>query len=538
MAVLRELPGGREFELRGPVTLIGRDPTCDIVIDLARASRRHAQVVETSDAYFVEDLASANGTFVNGQRVNGRARLHTGDRIALVGMTLEFHDDKGDFGAPLRTISGAGDLTAAGGASIVSFLDVARGVRVEVGAEAKLRAVLEISRNLGTSLDLEVVLPKILESLFAIFPFADRGFVLLRDPARGQMEPKAVRQRREGQGDGAAISHAVINHVVATGRAVLSTDALTDQRFEPSASLHRLLVRSVMCVPMLTQEGTCLGVIQIDTSDEGHQFRDEDLEVLASASTQAARAVELAWWYQERRELEAAVPIQKSFLPGGRPTVDQLRFFDYYSAARYVGGDYYDYVPLPGNRLAVAVGDVAGKGVSAALLMARLSASVRYCLASEANPADAVRRLSNSMARDCGDDRFVTFLAAVIDLSTFSMTLVNAGHLAPLRRRPGAEPELLGDAIIGLPLAVFDRPYESLAVPLERGDTLVLCTDGVTEARNAAGEFYGLDRLRKAVAGAPEDVESLGQAVLDDVQRFTGGRRQNDDLTIVCVGRR
>src|SRR5262249_29396121 len=128
-------------------------------------------------------------------------------------------------------------------------------------------------------------------------------------------------------------------------------------------------IRSIMCVPMMSQDGQSLGVIQLDAQDRREQFRQDDLAVLVSASTQAARAVELAQLHQERRDLEAASQIQKSFLPDERPQVAQLRFFEYYSAAQHIGGDYYDYIPLPGNRLAVALGDVSGKGVSAALLM-------------------------------------------------------------------------------------------------------------------------------------------------------------------------
>src|SRR5205823_10878718 len=122
-------------------------------------------------------------------------------------------------------------------------------------------------------------------------------------------------------------------------------------------------------------------------------FREDDLDVLVCASTQAARAVEVARLYHERRDLEGATQIQKSFLPRARPQVPGLSFFDHYASARTIGGDYYDYIPLPGDRLAVCIGDVSGKGVPAALLMARLSASARFAFASEPDPATALRRL-------------------------------------------------------------------------------------------------------------------------------------------------
>ena len=216
----------------------------------------------------------------------------------------------------------------------------------------------------------------------------------------------------------------------------------------------------------------------------------------------------------------------------------QLRFFDYYAAARHIGGDYYDYIPLPGDRLAVALGDVSGKGVAAALLMARLSAAVRFSLAAEPDALAAMRRLNAVLTQKGIDDRFVTFVAFLIDLKTYRMTLVNAGHMPPLRRRRGkAGVEEVGDAIAGLPLGVMDKPYEQMELPLEPGDVLVMYTDGVTEARSPTGDQYGLECLRAVVAGGPPDVEALGKAVLADVRRFAAGRPANDDLTIVCFGR-
>ena len=112
----------------------------------------------------------------------------------------------------------------------------------------------------------------------------------------------------------------------------------------------------------------------------------------------------------------------------------QLRFFDYYSAARQIGGDYYDYIPLPADRLAVALGDVSGKGVAAALLMARLRRAVRFSLAAEPNAATAMRGINGVLMQTGSDDRFVTFVAAILDLKSYAMTLVNAGHMPPLRR--------------------------------------------------------------------------------------------------------
>jgi phosphoserine phosphatase RsbU/P len=531
MAVLRDLKADKVYPLQGKITVIGRDPACDIVVRTGQTSARHAMVVQSGGAYAIEDLDSVNGTYVNGRRIRERTPLKPNDRVELHGLATVFLPEDGE-GPPANALPDTEQMTA-----ITSSLDVG-GLRVEVAAETKLRAVLEIAKNLGASLDLKEVLPKILESLFAIFPQADRGFILLRDADTGQLVPRAVRHRREPPGDPLALSRTVLNAAVKTGRAILSADAATDERFDLSQSIQSLQLRSVMCVPLVGPTGASLGAIQIDTRDRRHPFREEDLDVLVSAAAQAARAVELARLHQERRDLEAATQIQKSFLPGERPRVPQLRFFDYYSPAQHIGGDYYDYIPLPGNRLAVALGDVSGKGVAAALLMARLSAAARFCLAAEPSVPEAVRQLNLSLQRVAGGaGRFVTFVVAVLDLKDFTLTLVNAGHLPPLRRAGAGSVEALAEDVVGLPLAVADRPYKHLVLPLEPGDTLVLYTDGVTEARNATGGFYETDRLRRLVAKGAKDVDALGKAIVADVRRFAGDRPQSDDLTVVCLER-
>ncbi len=150
---------------------------------------------------------------------------------------------------------------------------------------------------------------------------------------------------------------------------------------------------------------------------------------------------------------------------------------------------------------------MAGKGIAAALMMARLSAAARFCLATTANAAEAVGKLNHDLAHTFGDDRFATFLLAVIDLESFAVTLVNAGHLPPLRCAAGqGAPVPIGEDLAGLPLAGIEFPYEAMTLTLAPGESLLFYTDGVTEARNPAGDLYGVDRLR---AGA-EDARRRG----------------------------
>jgi phosphoserine phosphatase RsbU/P len=540
MAFLRKTDGSRTFPLRPRLTVVGREPGCDICVSQNQISGRHAIVMNVGGSHFIEDLRSLNGTYVNGRRIEGRTPLAEGDRVEFPGLSVSYHEvaQESTTGKPPVVFAPAGVPDSLPQASVVSSLAINAPPRPGVAPEAKLRAMMEIADALGNTLVLDKVLPRILESLFTIFPKATRGFIVLRDPATGQLVPKAVHLHGETGGAPPALSLTVIDHALTTGQAILTVDAGRDQRFNASESIRHLKLHSIMCAPMVTQSGKVLGVIQIDTKDSTGIFSQEDLDVLLCAGTQAARAIELARLHEELRDLEAANRIQHSFLPEAQPRIAGLEFFDHYSPARQVGGDYYDYIPLPGNRLAVALGDVAGKGIAAALMMARLSAAARFCLATTPNIAEAVGKLNGDLARTFGDDRFATFLLAVIELDNFAVTLVNAGHLPPLRCRSGqGAPEPIGAELAGLPLAGIDFAYESMTLTLEPGESLFFYTDGVTEARNPAGDFFGVERLCGVIEKASANVERMGAAVLADVAQFAAGRPQSDDLTLVCFGR-
>jgi serine phosphatase RsbU (regulator of sigma subunit)/pSer/pThr/pTyr-binding forkhead associated (FHA) protein len=554
-ALLRDTNGNREIPLQEKITLLGRDPTCDVVINTERTSWRHVMLLHGPQGYSVEDLDSVNGTYVNGRRILQRTLLRSRDHIEIPGLhvlfleettgphgTVPHHTHKPShstppmqFTPPVYSDEEVGDDDAL--SSILTSLEVGGVGRLEVRPEAKLHAILEISQALSNTLNLTESLPRVLDRLFSIFPHADRCFILLQDPATGQLVCRASRTRPPSPSEEIALSRGILDHVLQTGRAVLSADAGHDERFNPFQSIQRYRIGAILCVPLLGQGGERLGVIQVDTRDKGHPFTEEDLEVLITASAQMARALELASWHREQIDLEAATRIQKSFLPTTRPTIEGLAFYDYYSPARLIGGDYYDYIPLPGKRLAITLGDVSGKGIAAALLMARLSATVRFSFALEASPALAIAQVNRSMMQ-ADAEHFVTFVAAFLDPETYALTLVNAGHPPFLRRRGVTDLVTeLGNTEVGLPLGLFDRPYEETHLTLEPGDSLVLYTDGITEARNPSGDFYGVERLRQLVHNAPETAQGLGEAILEDVRRFAAGRPQSDDITLVCITR-
>ena len=558
MATLQALAGlqpGRTIQLEAAEAVLGRNPDCAVVLESPAVSRQHARIVRRNNQFLVEDLGSRNGTYVNGEPVVQPRLLREGDQVVICDNVFLFHagppvegDETGQSADPISATTLVDDEQPAVDSRIMSRVELTSGstsLQLQVNSEAKLKALLEISKALGKSLGLQEVLPKILEGLFHIFIRADRGFVVLKDPRTARLVPKAVRYRRAQHADTIRISRTIVNTVMNGKEAILSADAASDSRFLMSDSIVDFQIRSMMCAPLVGSDGRVLGVIQIDTLDQRNRFTRDDLDVLASVAVQAAFAVENAELHETAlreqalaRELAVAHQVQRGLLPSSPPTLAEYDFFDFYEPANELGGDYYDYVPLSDGRVAVVIADVAGKGISASLMMARLSAQTHSCLATEASPAAAIGRLNKLFCESGWEDRFVTFAVCVLHPQRHEVTVVNAGHLPPLLRRHDGSVEALGDEIAGLPLGIDgNAQYGQQAVPLAPGDCLALYTDGITEAMNAADELYGSVRLTEQLQRDVRRPREIGLRVLEDVKGFVGSRRQNDDICLTVFGR-
>jgi serine phosphatase RsbU (regulator of sigma subunit)/pSer/pThr/pTyr-binding forkhead associated (FHA) protein len=552
MAVLEVVKGltpGRKFLVEGQHAVLGRHPDCDVVLDVAAVSRHHAKIIHETGRYFLEDLGSRNGTFINGQMIHGRAALQEGDQVGICDLAFHFHLDQDEpTGSimPLLVDDSPDDKIRS--STVMSKLDVSSSWRADLlvaRPEVKLKAMVEISKNLGRAVVLEDVLVKLLDSLFKIFIQADRGFIVLTSPEDGSLIPKAVKYRREDDSRSVRISRTIINEAIAGKEAILSADAASDARFQMAESITDFKIRSMMCAPLVDSEERALGVIQIDTLDRRTRFGEDDLELLGSIAAQAAGAVEKAQLHEEmvrqriiERDLELARAEQRRCIPSEPPQIPGYHFFDYYEAAYQVGGDYFDYVPMSDGRMAVVVADVAGKGIAAALLMAQLSVIVQYQLASQPDPALAVREINRAFARHGWEDRFVTFAVAVVDPGSQSLTVVNAGHMPPLLRSRTGQVEPIGADAAGLPLGVVgDYPYQSTTHNLEPGGFLTLFTDGISEAMDSDGQLYGLQRLENAFSAPAPGADQLGRHILDDVRSFVSGYPQSDDMCLTCLSR-
>lgn len=553
------LEGGEAtpYELNADEVVLGRHPDCGIQLNSEMVSRRHARVFKRDDHLYLEDLGSGNGTFLNGKRLSEAVPLKNEDRIKLG--PLLFRYDAAKKAAPTVKIPKLSNVPEGNFATIsfdlvddsdtsaiTSSVQSSHGlIDLDSQPEEKLRGVLEIGRSAAGTVDIDVLLPKILDVLFDIFPNADRACILVKDSQTGQMYPRAYKNRRPADDDTVRISSTILKKVLEEKTGILSADATTDSRFDSAASISDLTIRSMMCVPMIDLDGEPIGVINIDTQNPIHRFKEIDLDLMVAVAGQAALSYENARLMQSHmekqrqdREMGIAKNVQIALLPKSMPEIDGYEFFASYESALAVGGDYYDSIPLSGNKHCLAFGDVAGKGVPAALVMSRISSVVESTMNFLDDVKKAIFQINNLMCSNAVEGRFVTFVLMVIDLKKNRVHFANAGHMPPIVRKADGSIEEIGEEEVGVPLGVLDDfPYDVVTYQLDPGDTFIVYTDGVSEAMNHESELYGIEQLKETIKNGSSEPTPLGNEILKDVKRHANGRPQNDDITLMTFGR-
>jgi phosphoserine phosphatase RsbU/P len=531
---------GAQIALDGDKFILGRNPECTIVIPITSVSREHAQILRVEGHYFIEDKQSRNGTFVNNQAVTSRTQLKNNDKIRICDFVAVFQENDGGDDSPEEPTN----------TTVEAVLNQSSHMLLESQPAERLRGLLDISANLNKTLQLEQLFPKIGESLFQLFRQADRCFLILAEDDGKKLIPKMVKTRQAQEETSARFSRGIVRRCLQDGQAFLSADAKTDERVQLNQSVMDFRIRSVMCVPLCAPNGKAFGVIQLDAQHSTKKFNQEDLKLLWGVANQAAVALDNARLHEEtihqekvQRDLVLARQVQMSFLPRALPKVAGYEFYAHYNPANEVGGDYYGFVPLGDGRLGVTLGDVAGKGVPAALLMAKLSSDTRFSMLTEPDLGRAVGKLNNLLYEFTSPmDRFVTLAAAVVDPVKHSVTLANAGHDSPMwyHFADGSLTDAVPVAISGLPLGIMeDYQYDSCGVVLAPGDCLVMFSDGLTDMLSPGGDRFGFPGIREAVqdASGPTTPRVIGELLLQAVMHHASGREAPDDLTMVCFGR-
>jgi serine phosphatase RsbU (regulator of sigma subunit) len=540
MATLITLQGpdaGRKFSLTTNPTILGRQMECTICLDAKAVSRRHTQIVEEAGAYFVEDLGSSNGTFVNGSRITGRVPLTEHDTLQIGPYLFSLR--------PPPAPENQEDMVIREQVSAV--LSNQTLFRQDPGQ--KLQTVLEISQNLAHTLEIEPLLEKLLDQLFGLFRQADRGLVLLCEGKN--LIVRAQKSRRNEDVTTYGYSRTIVKHALDEGVGVLSDDIRADSRFVSSATIASLNVRSLICVPLIGHDGKRLGILQLDRARAGMPFRTDDLQLLTTIALQVSVVLENAALHAEllreerfRQELGMAREIQQSYLPTKLRGFKNAPFelFARVHPARQVSGDLYDYFPVSDGRLAFFVGDVSGKGMPAALFMIAVRTLIRHLTSSSQSPSELLTRLNEALAAENPSGLFVTLGHGLYTPATGEVVIASGGHPTPLVRRADGTVE---DVAVPLGrLLGFEGGNIKVAdhrLVLEPGDTLVYYTDGYTEAREPAEKvMFEMERFKHLVQQFQPSV-SLSDCVetsRDAIEKFIRSQDLQDDLTLLLLRRK
>jgi serine phosphatase RsbU (regulator of sigma subunit) len=521
---------------------IGRQPESHLIIRDSRASRTHARILVEHGEYVVEDAGSRHGTFVNGKRIT-RQTLQNSDRIELGAQDsyqLIFVLD----GAELKRLvdqMGAADTTAA--------------VHPVGGNLGKLRAILDLARTLQSSFSVDDVLVSVVDTALAITG-AERGFLMLR--AGAGLETRVARHKRGHhlRDSDLRVPRELLHRALQHRRELLSMnfDPLSGGETRPQNSVADLELRSVICVPLVrirTGQGDTTSILATGSETVGVLYMDSRLtaadltggnrELLQTLAIEASTVLENARLLVEERakqqmeeELQLARTIQRSLLPRTLPSEGWMRAAGSSVASHEVGGDYYDVTPVDPRCWCVVVADVSGKGVSSALLASLLQGALITATGVPDALARRVARLNQFLLDRTGGEKYATVFYSLLH-DDGRLSYVNAAQCPPMViRGSGQRIEL---EATGTPVGLMEGAEFTVdSLQLEPGDRVVVYSDGVTEAQNQSGEFFGRKRLRDIVsAHFQEPCGALHDAIQEGVAAFTEGAPQSDDITVVVL---
>lgn len=391
-----------------------------------------------------------------------------------------------------------------------------------------------VAQRINSTLDLEALLEDIVSDVAQTFG-CSRSAVLLKDDNANELVIAAVRGwtiNYHMKGERFKIGeYGIVGHVGATGETYYAPDVTADPYYEVSEDL----TRSEIDIP-LKSHGKLIGVFNAQ-HNELNAFPPSRIQLLEALAGHIATAIENARMFQRerkekermRKELNEAQRIQLGLFPRDAPVIAGCTVNGLCLPCQEVGGDWYDYIPLQHDRLAVVLADVSGKGMGAALLMSSTRTVLRMVAETGLPPGEVLSRVNNILFKDFPTAKFVTMIYAVLDPNNRRIVFANAGHVHPLLVNSNGAQFLKTDA--GLPLGIQESSFSERTVELTSGSRLLFCSDGVTEAMNPSMEQYGESRLRDHIAKPSSTVQSL----LDDVRSFTAGQPASDDVTVVMI---
>ena len=543
--------GTQVFKLKPEETIVGRYPFCDVLLDVHGVSRRHSRISRRGNDYFIDDLNSINGTYVNKERVESPVPLKEGDTIHFYRISAIYRHEEPEISEESRIESPTPAVTLrTNGTEQVNPATPA--TESSGSAAVRLEAVLQVVSSLGRGLDLNEVLESILDGLFEVFPQSRRGHIWLLDEETGDPILRAIKQtgsQTQCSDSFGPLRMRIAEDVIRQGKSLLSVEEI-DEEFSFSALDERL--QSQICAPLVGPLDQRLGAICIDSDDGDRPFGQSDLDILTCVTLVAGQAVEYALQHENlvqraidftqeksrrsraEEKLSEAESIQRTLYPSSDP---QLPGFDIAGEAYPTEegcGDYFDFIPLSDGRLAVTVGDVSGHGLGAALYMVETRAFVRAFAAQGLEPAELLAAVNRQISAEVAEGAFVTLFYGVIDPVKKTLTYASAGHLGFLLGLGGDYVKLPSTGLVLGFLPECD--FELKTVSLQPGTVLALPTDGFFEVTDSDRQLLGADRMMATVDRArSQSASDIITSLFQSCREFSEHAPLQDDMTCVLV---
>ncbi len=513
----------------GPTITLGRATECTIPIKDRYLSRKHAEIVFLEGEWVVRDCGSVNGTMLNGARVGPPVPLRPGDRIALGDSEVIFESTEQSSASQLIAL----DSDSHAKSMVIPIHGIDETVRTGVLASLAMQFIDD--RSMADVF--EFILDRVVELLHP-----SRAALALFGADGKTFEEVRVRRSSDDVSMDLYISRTLLADVV-EGRSVVSfVDTSHDEKLARAESIVSQGINSAICAPLVVGDAV-LGVLYLDFQAHRGMVSAEDVHLVAQIARFAAVKLETTRLREEAiakarldEELRTAYVVQSRLLPAKLPEIDGYAFAGANRPCRTVSGDYYDVVVRPDGRMYFIIADVSGKGVTAALVMASVATAFNIFTRTDPTPADLVRELNATLAPKTAPTKFVTLVVGLLDPKTGVVEFANAGHVPPLLiSRDGVTPLKTTDLVVGL---FASAQYRNQSVTLAEGDSIVLFTDGVTEAENADEEQLGLDPIATLVTqfhGAPAPM--ILAMIENHVNAYTGDTPAGDDVTMLALTR-
>jgi sigma-B regulation protein RsbU (phosphoserine phosphatase) len=523
------------FALERSSTRIGRLADNDLVVPDRTASRReHCRIDLRKDGHhYLRHVQGRNPTRLNGIDLAAPTRLYHRDEIGIGRWTLVFlerdepaaylSDDSPGMDSDITAIP-AGDMLSGPASPYPEAMEV----------------VLEADRQLTLQRPLDDIFGSLLDLARRLVTF-DRGVLMLLEGNRPVSRHVVVADGEKD--DSVAVSREIVNRVADHGEAVLVRDTRRDVSLARRDSIDKSEVRALMCVPLIREENV-EGLMYLDSRRKNRRFNRENLRILVHLASVAAAKIENRRLFERTVEnrillddLGRAADIQQHLLPHEEPRIEGYAVVGRTVPCMGVGGDWYDWMSRSDGKHCFCLGDIVGKGLSAAMLMSSAHASLQALTQAELSPSDAVTRLNALVEKRFPYNRFVTLWYATLDPRAHELTYVNACQERPFHvTADGSVQPLETD---GSPVGMMDDTvYESKTIAIGPGDMVVVYSDGFINCRNPSEDFFGEDRLLELVESVTHSTPTeMAETLLEAVNDYRGERPHEDDITLLLLKR-